>query len=134
MTEFALSVLADQAIVSRDGKLSIIGIFRNVRLRQVPMRYPKFTVAAIMRQVDRPIKVSIEVLDLKENEVLAKLPAANFKPPRVGEDLQLLVDMVDLPFKTFGRHEVRITVDGEVAKFIPFTVSQAVQPALKRMA
>lgn len=132
MPEFSLAVLADQAIVARDGKISIIGIFRSIMLRKVPMVYPKFTVAAIIRQVDRPTKLGIEVVDLKENQTLARLPDATFTPPRMGEDLQMIVEMVELPFKTFGKHEVRILVDGKVGKFVPFSVNEAQVPALKK--
>ena len=132
MPEFSLAVLADQAIIARDGKISLIGIFRSIMLRKVPLVYPRFTVAAMIRQVDKPTKIGIEVVDLKENQVLATLPAATFTPPRMGEDLQMLVELVELPFKTFGRHEVRILVDGKVGKFIPFTVTEAQVPAMHR--
>ncbi len=132
MPEFSLAVLADQAIVARDGKISLIGIFRSIMLRKVPMVYPKFTVAAIVRQVDKPTKLSIEVIDLKENQVLARLPASTFTPPRMGEDLQMIVEMVELPFKTFGKHEVRILVDGQVGKFVPFSVNEVPVPAMKK--
>ena len=132
MPEFSVAVLADSAIVARDGKISLIGIFRNMMLRKVPSVYPKFTVGAIITQVDRPISIALEVMDLKENTVLAKLPPAQFKPPRIGEDLQMVVELVDLPFKTFGKHEVRILVDGKVAKFIPFSVRPVVVPVVQQ--
>ncbi len=125
MADFSLAVLADSAIVARDGKLSVIGIFRNITLRKIPAVFPKFSVVAIISQLDKPIKIKIEVMDLKENVVIAKLPEGNLVPPKMGEDVQMVVDLVNVPFKTEGQHEVRISIDGEIAKFIPFKVHLA---------
>jgi len=132
MIDFSLAVLADQAIVARDGKVSLIGMFRNVVLQKVPQVYPKFTVAAVISQVDKPLKVAVELVDLKENQTLVKLQEAKFVPPRVGDNIQIIVDLVALPFKSFGKHEVRILIDGKIQRFIPFNVIKASLPALKK--
>lgn len=129
MPDFSVAVLADQAIVDRSGKLSLIGIFRNLGLRNIPSVFPKFTVAIVMSQVDKPIKVQVEVHDLKANRSVVKLPVARVAPPNQGNDVQLVLELSQVPFKTFGKHEVRIIVNGEVARFIPFSVQQAAVPS-----
>jgi len=123
VAEFALAVLADSAIVSREGKLSVIGIFRNITLRKLPDVFPRFSVVAILSQVDRPLRVGIEVVDLKKNEVIVKLPEGRLAPAKLGDNVQLVVDLANIPFKSAGHHEVRIMLDQQVKKFIPFEVN-----------
>ena len=118
------AAICDYAIVSRDGKLSMMGLFSRVNAGtlpgQIPSAYIAFEIEIPPEDKDRVLEgfaVKVACFDPDEEEVFStespmKLRLSGNLPPsgigRVGQALHLTNTVVLKP----GPHTVRIWLDG----------------------
>lgn len=123
MEKFKLNFLhlADGATIDNLGKLSILGIFGKIFLAKVPSKFLKFTVLgniSFTKGVKSPIKVEIKVFGPKRKALAIDPPIAlEFSPPepkiKTGGNIGFIIDVGNLEFKSFGKHEVVIYLNGK---------------------
>lgn len=111
--------LCDAATIDGAGKLNILGIFSIVYLAQVPSNLPKFSavVSLSFEKIDEKNTLEIEVLSSDGEPIKIDPPVkidfnlpvdANKKP-----DLNLILDINNLMFTKFGKHQLKIKINGE---------------------
>ena len=122
----------DAANVDSLGKVSILGIFGKIYLQSVPSKFPKFTII---------FNIGFKNLDKTSNKIELKLFGPNkeeleIKPPialdfMVNEtdlkkegDINLILEIVNLEFKSFGKHNVAIYLNGEEIGSKPLLVEE----------
>lgn len=108
--------LADAANVDRFGKLNVLGIFKTVNFNRIPGILIKFTIICTISLLnpEKPFKVDIKIKDESGDLVTTKTPLSfPFKPQEGNKDnsVNLLIDMINLKFDSFGKYEVEIFVN-----------------------
>jgi hypothetical protein len=121
-------VLADHALVDQQGKLSIIGIWRNVVVPQLPGLHPRAHLVLLMagrRDEVGEHRVSLALVDPDGVTRLEHHGAVQMHepPPGEGEVESPGVIVLDLPVHAAGGHAVVVTIDGTEAARVPFTVA-----------
>jgi hypothetical protein len=122
--------LCDYATVSQEGKLSILGIFSDISVGEMPARHPQaflaFELEFSYAEVNAEFPLRIECVDEDGRAVFkadgqAQL-SGHAKPgqrPRIVQALQLN----DLTFEQAGRYDINIFVNNELKRTIEFTVT-----------
>lgn len=122
--------LCDYATVSREGKLSIIGIFSDINVGQLPARHPQaflaFELELSYAEVNLDLPMRIECVDedgspvfKMDGQVQVRGRARPGERPRLAQALQLN----DLTFQHAGRYDINIFVNNELKRTVEFTVS-----------
>ena len=125
-----LSVLADFASISREGKLNIMGIFDEINAQQLPLALPIFYVVvsystrATEFESDKNVEIALQTED---GNILVRLqqPIHVARPQRPGTrgTVNQVHALVGLPFQTPGSYEFVISVDGRPEGSIPLRVN-----------
>jgi len=122
--------LCDYATVSHEGKLSILGIFSDISVRDLPARHPQaflaFELAFSYAEINAQFPLRIECVDEDGRKIFQADGQAQLtghaKPgqrPRIVQALQLN----DLTFERAGRYDINIFVNNELKRTIEFTVT-----------
>jgi hypothetical protein len=112
--------LCDYASVSREGKLSVMGIFDRITVAVVPSMHPMlylaFQLELFPAELGRPFKVAIRVVDADGNAVLETDADAKIdgqaKPGEMARSPQV-VGFASLPLRKAGRHSIDIFLNGD---------------------
>lgn len=125
--------LCDYGTISKEGKLSVLGIFSNINTAKLPSVHPQMFVAFELEipaaQVGHPIKLRIECIDQDGQKVFGldgameskvKKPAASGAPPV--RSAQLL-QFNNTKFLRDGPHDIHFFVNDELKHTIQFVVT-----------
>ena len=109
-------LLADAASVDSFGKLNVLGIFQNIFLSKVPGSIVKFVLICSISVLDtnKAFKILIKIKDSRGKQVKTKSPLSfSLKPQERNKDnkINLLIDFVNLEFKSYGKYEIEVLVD-----------------------
>ena len=128
-----LSVLADGANVTNDGKLNILGIITQINTYEVPIVYAHMAVVLQLiaspgeRGTTHALKLVMVDDDGKPILPPSELPFTipdNLPGPEV--DINVIAGMVGIQLKKFGEYRVDVLIDGQSKAQLRFKV-QAVQ-------
>lgn len=136
--------LGDYATVSREGKLSVLGIFANINLPKLPAQHPQMFLAFELEmgyaEAGRGIPLEIHCVDADGNklfelkgEMQADLPPGVKAKPGERRRIGQIMAIHNLKLTCIGAHEINIFVGGQLATTVPFTVTRiqsAEQPEL----
>lgn len=128
LSEVRLAALCDHALVGQDGKVSLLGIFRNISVTGLPAQHPRMFLVAILG------------LDAGTHTVVVRLRKpdggqAGPNPPEIsvqaatGQDVNVIVELNNLSFAVFGTHRFDLEVDGAVVGTLPVSIIQMQAPA-----
>jgi hypothetical protein len=115
-----------------NGKLTIIGTFDTLNAHSFPVVHPYMSIALRMRFLMHELgrhNVRIELKD-PDGELLMKPFETQVNVVNIGTDSAtagLVINHFGVGFKTHGKHEVKLIVDGEPKSSIPLYVRQVVQ-------
>lgn len=118
-----MGVLCDHALVSQDGKLSLIGIFDRIAVPGLPIQHPRFFVVAVFDMAPGNHMVRVELLDPTGHNVLqeqgVQIPV---NVAGVGQSGNLIAELNMLPLDFAGRYDFNLYVGDERAGVISLTV------------
>lgn len=118
-----MGVLCDHALVSQDGKLSLIGIFDRIAVPGLPIQHPRFFVVAVFDMAPGNHMVRVELLDPTGHNVLqeqgVQIPV---NVAGVGQSGNLIAELNMLPLDFAGRYDFNLYVGDERAGIISLTV------------
>lgn len=124
--------LADAASVDGFGKVNVLGIFDKFILDKVPVKHLKFTIVLKLLFIevkDTEINLEIKFNDPDSKTLKIKSPIQlkfvipEEKKGKNGE-LNLILDVGNLEFTQFGRHKLKILVQGKLLVEKPFLVEE----------
>lgn len=124
------AVVCDYAIVDQYGKLSVLGMFQHIWVAAFPTLHPRLHLVVRLRGKRTEVgnhQLAIRMTGPDDEEVLTGSGSVTFNEPPAGV-LEIEAGTIlafDVPFKQEGRYEFEVTVDGEVARKVPITVSQS---------
>ena len=129
--EIRLAALCDHALVGQDGKVTLIGIFRNISVTGLPAQHPRMFLVAILG------------LDVGAHSVVVRLlkpdgQQAMPNPPEIsvhaiaGQDVNVIVELNNMSFTTYGTHRFQLNVDGDAIGDLPVVIMQMKPPGERR--
>ena len=129
--EIRLAALCDHALVGQDGTVTLIGIFRNISVSGLPAQHPRMFLVAILG------------LDIGAHTVIVRLlkpdgQQAMPNPPEIsvhavaGQDVNVIVELNNMSFTTYGMHRFQLTVDGDAIGDLPVVIVQMQPPGERR--
>ena len=132
--DVTLSVLADYATVSQDGKLSVMGIFQEVNPPNLPFALPQMylvvSYSAGPAEFDTVKDIKIPVLDNDGKEMLAlegQVPVR--RPPRPGTRAYMnqIIVLSGVTFERPGDYGFAILAGGETKGTVSLHVNRPIQ-------
>ncbi len=118
-----LGVLCDHALVSQDGKLSLIGIFDRIAVPGLPVQHPRFFVVAVFDMAPGDYTVRVELIDPTGSNVLqdqgVEIPVGVAAP---GQSGNLVAELNMLPLEFAGRYDFNLYVGADRIGSISLTV------------
>jgi hypothetical protein len=116
--------ICDLASITREGKLNIMGIFKQIFVQQLPTRYLKFTVVGVLDgEPGKELKISLSVVDPTGERVL---PEQQMQV-KVGEGggANLMFQVANLPINNTGDHLIVLKENGKQIAETKFGVVKA---------
>lgn len=117
-------VLCDQAIVSQEQKLSIIGIFDQFFVANLPMAWPKMYLVAVVRgEPNKEYEVTLKLAPPEKTE--SKFPDKVFKIT-LGQNgkANIMTELVNFPLSSPGVHKVQLVNEKEKVGELEFRVNK----------
>lgn len=133
--EIRFAHLCDYANASSDGKLSVMGIFNNINVAQVPAKHPRmylaFQIDVSSAEIGRDMVVEIHCVDADGNGVFkmqgrGKFDSHDAGGPRAGRRAQInqVLTIDNVEFKRTDAHEINIFLNNSLATTVTFTVTR----------
>jgi len=109
------------AFLSKEDKLNVIGIFKNIGARSFPIVHPKMS-CAVNITIDKRATLKLQILESKNKEMLSKIEAK--LDPKFDKKKELEIgfigDFVNLKFENPGIYDLEIWLDDDLVKAVPF--------------
>ena len=136
--EVAFAHLADYASISQEGKLSVMGVFENINVPELPYTHPQmylaFRIVLNYAEVGNEIPLKIDCVDADGNQVFQvnakfQVAAAKGRKPKRGDKpgLNQILAINGVKFTRAGNHDVNILVGGRLMAQIEFEVKRQPQ-------
>ena len=110
--EVRLSALCDHALVGQDGKVSLLGIFRNISVSGLPAQHPRMFLVAILGLDVGPHSVVVRLMRPDGQQAMPNPPEISVHAT-AGQDVNVIVELNNMNFTSFGTHKFQISVDGD---------------------
>ncbi len=131
-----IAVLADAANVSREGKLNICGIFKNIYSAQLPLLWPVM-VMALQLGFEAGEKGKQHTLGVRlvgpDGNVIQQLPELTIDIPAdtPGElpGLPITLNLINVGLASYGAYRFVLTANGHPLQDVPFEVGAPVAQA-----
>jgi len=127
--EIEVFTLCDAA-ADYQGRLSILGIFDTIFASNLPATHPQCSVALRIRFKKVEVGNHALTLHIVDYEGKMVIPALSgpFGIQLVGQEqygaVNLILNLQGLIFKSYGRHDVNLAIDGREVGSLPFMIKQ----------
>ncbi len=123
MIEVNFAHLCDMAFFSKDEKLNIIGIFKNINTKVLPFAYPKMTFAVSLF-TDEIQNFKAQILKKDTNEVISKIEASprEIKKLKKVTEINFLNDFINTKFEEEGEYFLEVWFGKKILTKIPFSI------------
>ena len=117
-------VLCDHASVSQEQKLSIIGIFDQFFVKNLPTAWPKMYLVAVVRG-DAGEEYPLTLKLVPPEKVEKEFPAKEFKI-KLGPNgrANVMTELVNFPLQVAGVHKVQLMSEKDMVAEIEFKVNK----------
>jgi hypothetical protein len=129
--EIRLAALCDHALVGQDGKVSLMGIFRNISVSGLPAQHPRMFLVAILGLEVGPHSVIVKLLRPDGQQAMPNPPEISVHAA-AGQDVNVIVELNNMSFTTYGMHKFQLTVDGNAIGDLPVAIVQMQAPGERR--
>ena len=125
--EVRLAAVCDHALVAQDGKVTLVGIFRNISVSTLPAEHSRMYLVAILALETGPHNVVVRLRLPEGAPAMPNAPELSVQGV-AGQDVNVIVELNKLVFGAYGVHRFDIEVDGETVQTIPVAIQQMQQP------
>ena len=120
--------VCDYASLDRDGKLNILGIFKNISVAKIPSVHPQlFIVTNITVFKHGSFKEIIRIVDDKDNEIIMPLKFNLIFPSskkKKQAELGVIARVNNLRLSKTGNYKVQVYIDKRLIGETSITVSE----------
>ena len=117
-----LSVICDYALISSDNKLSVMGIFHEINVRELPAVHPAFFVVLQWLGGIGRHEEKITIVDPRGRELTAHQDQFELKLASQGH--VGLIRYSPFRFEFAGEYLIKVELDGEPVRDISFNIVQ----------
>jgi uncharacterized protein DUF6941 len=125
--EIRLAALCDHALVGQDGKVSILGVFRNISVTGLPAQHPRMFLVAVIGLEAGSHAVIVRLRRPDGGEAMPNAPQITVNAI-AGQDVNVIVELNNLSFTTYGTHRFDLEIDGTTVGALPVSIVQMQQP------
>ena len=120
------ALLCDQAFLSIDRKVNIIGVFETINAANFPVTHPKFTLVGSIEPSKTKFKLSIDMEDEGGNSILQQVQEREVSLPEQNtpRNFNFIIDILNTSFPKMGNYKVKIIVDGDVLALLPLGIAK----------
>jgi hypothetical protein len=129
--DIRLAALCDHALVGQDGKVSLLGIFRNISVSGLPAQHPRMFLVAILGLEVGPHSVVVRLLRPDGQQAMPNPPEISVHAS-AGQDVNVIVELNNMNFTSYGMHKFQLSVDGDAIGDLPVAIMQMPQPGERR--
>lgn len=124
--ECEVLLLADRVIREDNGKISVIGIFRNINLPKFPSVIAPWYVYSHIKDLpnDEPLSITITIYNTETTLVIFSQTLDIPKEQKKGDNVDINLQIANVAFQKPGKHAVSINVNSETLKLYYFNVKQ----------
>lgn len=119
--------LCDDAFKGENGKVSIIGIFQQVNLREIPGKLLKSVLVGNFTDLNKTteeLELKVSLLDRENNPANLNIPLVKL-PSSSGKDIGFFLELGNLEFSKTGDYKFAVEVNGELLGEYKFQVAVA---------
>ncbi len=133
--ECTLFLVADYALVSQDGKLSIMGIFDSIQSSGFPAAHPRMHLVAQFRAPEREygaeFKLNFQLLDENGDAIVNMNGQGEVPYSDTGRPVQMnqVVTLNNVTFQKHGTYTFACRVNDETLATMPFHVIKTRKPS-----
>ena len=129
--EIRLAALCDHALVGQDGKVSLLGIFRNISVSGLPAQHPRMFLVAILGLDVGAHSVVVRLLKPDGQQAMPNPPEISVHAA-AGQDVNVIVELNNMSFTTYGLHKFQLSIDGDAIGDLPVAIVQMQPPGERR--
>lgn len=122
--EVRIAVVCDHALVGQDGKLSLLGIFRNISVSDLPAQHPRMFLVAVLGLDQGQHAVVVRLLDPEGTPAMPHPPEMTVHSSGTGQDVNVVVELNNLSFTAYGTYQFDLEVDGRTIGALPVSIGQ----------
>lgn len=130
--EIRLAALCDHALVGQDGKLSLLGIFRNISVSRLPAQHPRMFLVAVLTLEPGEHSVVVRLRRPDGTAAMADVPQMKVHAS-AGQDVNLVVELNNLSFGSYGQHRFDLEIDGDAVGALEIGVTAMPKPQKTRV-
>lgn len=119
-----IAVLCDHALVGQDGKLSLLGIFRNISVSDLPAQHPRMFLVAVLGLDQGQHAVVVRLLDPEGKPAMPHPPEMTVHSSGAGQDVNVIVELNNLSFTSYGTYRFDLEVDSRTVGALPVSIGQ----------
>ncbi len=120
------ALLCDQAFLSIDRKVNIIGVFETINAPTFPVVHPKFTLVGSMEPSKDKFKLAVDIVGDSGKSILSEKQEREVSIPSGNQtrSFNFIIDILNTNFSQMGSYKVQIIVDGDVVSDLPISVAK----------
>ena len=113
--------------------MSILGVFRNISVTGLPAQHPRMFLVAILGLDAGTHQVVVRLRKPDGGQSMPNAPELSVNAI-AGQDVNVIVELNNLSFATYGTHRFDLEIDGEAAGSLPVSIVQMSPPQSGRRA
>jgi len=122
--EIRLAVLCDHALVGQDGKVSVLGIFRNISVSDLPAQHPRMFVVAVLGLDAGAHAVVVQLRGPDGRPAMQHAPEMTVHSSGDSQDVNVIVELNNLSFASYGEYRFDLDVDGHTTESLSVSIVQ----------
>ena len=125
--KLSYALLCDNAFLSIDKKVYIIGVFETISAAKFPVTHPKFVIVGSIEPDKRDFKMSVNIVsDKGKTPVLGNIQEREVNLPEnaKNQNFNFIIEVVNANFSEPGNYKVEISIDTKVIGEIPFRLAE----------
>lgn len=122
--EIRLAVLCDHALVGQDGKVSVLGIFRNISVSDLPAQHPRMFVVAVLGLDAGAHAVVVQLRGPDGRPAMQHAPEMTVHSSGDSQDVNVIVELNNLSFASYGEYRFDLEVDGHTTESLAVSIVQ----------
>lgn len=122
--EIRLAVLCDHALIGQDGKVSVLGIFRNISVSDLPAQHPRMFVVAVLGLDAGAHAVVVQLRGPDGRPAMQHAPEMTVHSSGDSQDVNVIVELNNLSFASYGEYRFDLEVDGHTTESLAVSIVQ----------
>jgi hypothetical protein len=127
------AMLCDNAFLSIDRKVNIIGVFETINAPSFPVQHPKFVLVGAIEPSKDNFKMAINIVEKKTGtSVINQNQERQMSLPkeRQGKNFNFIIEILNTTFPASGDYEVQVAIDGKIIGSTSLTLAQVSEVTL----